>query len=184
MHVLVGVGVIQLQAGGGEGGVLGADLRGELAPHGGAEEVFEAEPELVGRELPARIHEVRDHRRGQNRWPLDHHEMQPDAHARHGARPAHCIGRRSTGDHKAGRLQYSFAVGAFYALVDGFGQPEIVRGDDDACHESKQGQGALPPGPPPKAGPLDAIHLFGSLKGGLSRPCKVSIGPLSNSQTK
>ena len=78
MHVLVCVGVVQRQPGGGEGGELRADLGGELAAHARAEEVVDPQAKLAGGKLSVGIDQIRDLVGRQHRLPLDHHQVQPD----------------------------------------------------------------------------------------------------------
>ncbi len=69
MEMLVGVDVIQRQAGGGEGGELGVDLGGELAAHFGQEEHRRACPRHVGAEIAAGVHQVGNGRAGSTGLP-------------------------------------------------------------------------------------------------------------------
>ncbi len=79
MHVLVSVGVIEAQAGGGEGGKLGTNFGCKLTPGPRAQEIAKAEAELLGWELTGSIDEIRYLRSRQDSWPFNHHEMQPHA---------------------------------------------------------------------------------------------------------
>ena len=77
------------------------------------------------------VHEVGDFGRRQHGGAFDHHQMQPDAQVRHGARAAHGIGGGGAGHHQAGGVQDAGAVGALDRLVDRLGQAEIVGGEQD-----------------------------------------------------
>ena len=134
MHMLVRIGVVQRQPGGGEGGELRADLGGELAADARTGEVVDAEAELVGREPAVGIHQVGNLGRRQHSRALDHHEMQSDAQVRQRARAPHGIRRGGTGHHQAGGVQRAGAVRSLDRLVDRFGQAEIVGREDDTRH--------------------------------------------------
>ncbi len=133
VHVLVRVGVVERQAGRGEGRELGADLGRELPADARPEEVAQAQAELVGRE-PARPRPTRcgDFAGRQHGRAFDDDEMQADAQARHRAGAAHRVGGGGAGDHQAGWREHAVAVGALDRLVDRLRQAEIVGGEDDA----------------------------------------------------
>ncbi len=77
VHVLVGVGVIEAEAGGGKSGELGLDLGGELAA-GARGDVAQAEAELVGGESTAGGDEAGDLGWGKRGLAFDGDEMQAE----------------------------------------------------------------------------------------------------------
>ena len=135
-----------------------SDFRPKLPADVRAEEVVEAEPELVGWELAGLVDQVGDLRMGQGGRPLDDHQMQADPQRRVGAGSADGIGGGGRGDHQAGGLQDAVSMGFLNALVDGFGQAEIVGGEGDGFH-------AVPPahGLPRRVGDL-AMNAGGSIR--------------------
>ena len=132
MHVLVRIRVAERQAGGGEGGELRADLRGELAADARAGGVVDAEAELVGGEPAVRVHQIGNLGRRQHGGAFDHHQMQPDAQVRQGARAPHGIGGGRAGHHQAGGVQDAGAVRTLDGFVDRWGEAEIV-GSECGC---------------------------------------------------
>ena len=133
MHVLVGIGMIQRQAGVGESLELRTNFRRQLPADTGTKIIVDPQPQLIRRELTVRIDQIGDRGMRQNGWPLDRHEMQPDLQSGQVARPTDGIGGGGRGDHQARLSQHAVAMRPFHRLVHRFGQPEIVRRKDDAC---------------------------------------------------
>jgi hypothetical protein len=129
VHVLVGVGMGEAEAGGGEGGELGLDLGGELAADAGAGEVGEAAAELVRGKLAGLGDEIGDLGVRKDGGTLDDDEVEADAQGGEGAGAADGVGGGGGGDHEAGGVQYAGTVGDFDGFVDGRGEAEIVGGE-------------------------------------------------------
>ena len=134
MHVLVRIRVVQRQTGCRECCELCPDFRTQLAAKARPEEVVDPKRKLVGWKLPRVIDQIGDVAWRQDGRPLDCHQMQSHPQPRHPPRSAHRIGGGRGGDHQAGGLQDSIAVGAFDPFIDGFGQAEIIGGIGDGFH--------------------------------------------------
>ncbi len=132
--MLVGIDVIQPQAGGFKSGELGLDLRPQLGPHLGAEEHGGAGAGHVGAEASGTIYQVGHHGRGQDRPAFHQHQMQADPQARHGFGALHGVIGGGTRHHQAGGRQDAITMGAFDRLVDFDSRAEVVGGDDQALH--------------------------------------------------
>jgi len=131
MHVLVRVGMIQRQAGGGKSRELRADFRRQLSAHMRIEKITNPQSQLVGGKPASRVHKIRDLRVRQNRGALDHHQMQPHMQTRHRLRPPHGIGECRRADHQAGVGENSLAVRALDAFVDNGRKSEIIGADNN-----------------------------------------------------
>ena len=142
VHVLVCVRVGEGQAGGSEGGELGAYLGSELTVDARTNGVVDAETELARREPALGVHEVGDLFRRQHSGALDDHKMQPDAQVRHGAYAPYGIGGGGGGHHQAGGVQDAHTVRALNRLVDRLGEAEIIGGKEDALHVGDAANGA------------------------------------------
>jgi hypothetical protein len=130
MEVLVGIDMIEREAGRGKGRELGLDLGGKLAPHRRLQGNVKAHPRHIRPELPIGADEARDALRRQGRPAFDQHQVKADPKPRHGPCPRHGIGRGRRRDHQAGGRQHAFAVGLFDGVVDRVREAEIVGGDD------------------------------------------------------
>jgi hypothetical protein len=75
VHVFVRVGVIQRQPRLGEGSVLGMDFSPQLPADAWAEEIFEAECQLIGGKLAVGINEVRNISPRQDGGSFDDHKV-------------------------------------------------------------------------------------------------------------
>ncbi len=108
MHVFMGIGVVQIEAGCGEGGELGADFGLQFSAGGGGEEILKAQRGLVAAEFAIRRFQI---------WQTM------------GAGDCiFCFRRR---DHKTGLCQPAFGVCYFDRFVNGLREPEIVRGKNN-----------------------------------------------------
>ena len=116
MKMLVGVDMIERQAGGGEGGELRFDLRFQLAAHLGQKEHRRARPRHVGAEI-ARLHPPgRALRlRGRTGLPSTSTRCRPTRRRRHRLGAAHRIG--------GGRARHHQAGGGENAVADGRVRP-------------------------------------------------------------
>lgn len=132
MDVLVGVGVIQIEARCGKCGKLCVDFGRQLTANRGAEKIGKTAPNLVGPELSLFVHQIGDFCPRQNRRPLNDHQMQPHPQSRQRPRPAHRVFRRFSAHHQARCAKNPLAMGALHRLVDGQGKPEIVSRENDS----------------------------------------------------
>ena len=128
--VLVGVHMVQRQAGAGEGFELGLDLGGQLAADAGPEEDLGAQRRKVGAEQPLARHQVRQLGWRQHRPAFDQHEVKPHAQPRRPLGPRHGVVTARSGDHQAGRRQDTVAMADLDRLIDLFRRAEVVGGDD------------------------------------------------------
>ena len=135
VHVLVRVGVVQAQAGGGEGCVLGGDLGPQLAADARVEEVAHAQSRLVGWELAVRADQAGDLGRRQDGGTFNHDQMQAHVKVRQALGYGHCFGCRGAGDHQAGGGQNAVAVRPLDRFVDRWREAEIVGADDDLVRQ-------------------------------------------------
>ena len=78
VEMLVGIDVIEPEAGGGEGGELSVDLGGELAAHLGQKEHGGARARHVRAEVAGGIHQIGNGGRRQHRPSFHQHQMQTD----------------------------------------------------------------------------------------------------------
>ena len=132
VHVLVRIGMVERQPGGGERRELCADFRGELPADARAEEVVHAESKLVRGKLSPCVDQIGNFRCRQHGGTVDRHQMQADAKGRTRPRPPHRIRGGWAGDHEARGIQNTVAVRSFDRLVDGFRKAEIIGGEDYA----------------------------------------------------
>ncbi len=134
MEVLVGIDVVERQAGAREGVELRLDLGRELALNARPEEHVGAAQRHVGAEQPVPADEIGHSRGRQHRRGLDEGEMQPDAQARQplGAGDGVGTGRRS--HHQARGGEDALRMGQLDRLVDLASEAEIVGGDDEVLH--------------------------------------------------
>ena len=127
VHVLVGVGMVERQAGRGEGLELGADFRGEFASCFGIEEVAHSALDLIGTEFLVVFDKMRDTGVRQDGRSFNDDEVQPDAEVRQSACASNGVVGGVACNHEAGGREDAIRVCAFDALVDGFRKPEIIR---------------------------------------------------------
>ena len=132
MEVLVGVHVIERQAGCAESLELRGDLGGELAARACLEGEVEAETLHVAPHQPLPVGEVGKRLGRQGRPRLDQDEMQPDPQRGDPARSFDGIGGTGRGDHQAGGGEDTVAMGLLDGLVDLAAEAEIVGGDDQS----------------------------------------------------
>jgi len=130
--MLVGVHMIEKQAGGAKCLELRADLRCELTanlwqsekPHAGSAHI------RVEAAVPA--HQTGNFGAGKGRKPINEHQMQADPQVRQATGTSYRIGDGWSADHQARGRQKSVPVSLFDSCVDGGIEPEIVRADDQA----------------------------------------------------
>ena len=136
--MLVGIDVVQRQAGGRKGGELGFDLGRELGAHAWQKEHGSAGARHVGAEQAAAIHQI-GHGGGRQHRPAFHqHQVQADAQGRHGAGALHGIGCGIARDHQTGGREDAVAMGARDTLVHFDGSAEVVGRDNQLLHVSSR----------------------------------------------
>ncbi len=108
VHVLVGIGVIEPEPGGGKGAILAGNLCGEASAAAWAEEVVETETELIAADR---------WRAGQDRVAFDGDEMQANGEGGQGFGPADSIRSGGAGDHEAGGRQDALTMRQLDGLV-------------------------------------------------------------------
>ena len=148
VHVLVRVGMVEREPGGGESGELGADFGGKLPANTRTEEIINPEAELVRWKPALGVQKIRDCGPRQYGWPFDHHEMQSDAKRWQFPRPSHGIQSSRAGNHQARCIQNAVEMRLHDRLVDQFRQTEIIRGKNHAPHlPGRPGMPTLLPSP-------------------------------------
>jgi hypothetical protein len=113
-----------------EGLELSSHFRPHLSLHMRQEEHLGAETRHVRPKSAARIDEIGQVSRRQDRRSVDQRQMQSDRKLRQ--TPGHLDGpgRRWSADHQARRCQYPVNVSALDGLVDCVGEAEVVGRDD------------------------------------------------------
>ncbi len=129
VKMLVGVDVVEGQAGGRKGRELCFDLGGKLPPYVRSQE-GEAGADHIVAKPPVVVDQVGQLLGRQHRPAIDQHEMKPDPQARQSLGALDRVGHGRARDHQAGRTQYTVAVRLLDRLVDCTIGAEIVGGND------------------------------------------------------
>jgi len=138
VHVFVGVGVVELQAGGGVGGELGVDFGAKLAAGGGGEEVFYAQGGLVLREFAVRRGDVREGGVAEEGGAVDQDEVEAGVQGGEGFGAGDGVLRGGGGDHEAGLGEDAVLVRLLHRLVDRDGEAKVIGGEDGVLHRGVQ----------------------------------------------
>ena len=128
--MLVGVDVVERQAGSPKGLELRADLARQLIPHFRQKEEPDAGADQVAVEFAIAADQRRDLSGGQYRAAIDQHEMQSDSQPRQQPGTRHRIRRCRRTDHQARGRQDPVPMRLLDSLIDGRVEPEIVGADD------------------------------------------------------
>jgi len=131
VKMLVGIDVVEREAGRTIGLELRLDFRGDLPAHRRTREDIEREPDHVAAELPARVDEIGQAVRRQDRPAFHQHQVQAHAQPREPACARDRVLRRGGAHHEAGSRQDPATMGGLDGLVDFACKPKIVGGDDD-----------------------------------------------------
>lgn len=137
--MLMRIGMVQGQPGGGEGGELRFDLGAQFPPRGGREEIAHAQRGLIRGKPPIRPGDVRQALMAQERIPIHQHQMQPDIQARQRLRPRHRIRRPRRRHHQAGLRQPPQPAALLHRLIHGFSQAEIIGRENQLAQLSFRG---------------------------------------------
>ena len=134
MKMVMGVDVIEGQAGLTKGLKLRPDLGLRLATRQGAAVDLDAGAQEIAREAAIAADELRHLLRRQRRPTVHEHEMKSDAEPGQFARALHSIGSGRCRYHEAGGSQDAAAMPNLHRLIDRESQTEIIGGDDQPLH--------------------------------------------------
>ncbi len=134
MHVVVGVHVIQGKSCLLKRLKLGTDLGLKLPPDSGPEEEVESGSYKMRGEFALCIHEVRQLRGRQYRFPLHQHQMEAHPQRRQVSRPLYGVLGGARTYHQTRCSQDAALVCFDDGLVYWDGKAEIIPGDDDSPH--------------------------------------------------
>ena len=133
MEMLVSVDVIQWQTRFGERRELGLYFHCQLTPGVGDKEHGGSGAGHVVSEAAISVDESSQLGGRQRRLAIDQYQVQADTQVRHGFGAANGILRGRGADHQARGRQHTPPMGDLDRLIDAFGGPEIVRGNDQSA---------------------------------------------------
>jgi hypothetical protein len=118
LKVLVRIDVVERKSGCTIRFELCLDFRSDLSADRRAGKYIESETYHVAAEVTARIDEMRQASRRQDRPPLHEHQMQADAQSRQTPRARNGVRRRGSSDHEACRRQDAVPMRGFDSFID------------------------------------------------------------------
>jgi hypothetical protein len=130
MHVLVGVHMVEKQAGGAKCPELCVDLRRELTANPEQSKIPNASAAHIRIETAVPAHQTGDFGARKRRVPIDENEMQADPQVRQETGARYGVSRGGGADHQARGRQNAAPVRFLDSFVDGGVEPEIVCADD------------------------------------------------------
>lgn len=130
LHMVVGVHMIERQAGRAKTLELGANLGGELTPHLCKCEEAHAGKNQPGRKQSISADEIGNTLGRKDGTAADQNEMQPDPERRQTSRPLYRVLRRRRPDHQTRGIENALAVRPLDRFVDGNGSAEIIARND------------------------------------------------------
>jgi len=132
MHVLVGVHMVEKQAGRVKRLELRADLHRELTAHPRQSKKPNAGAAHIRIETAVPAHQTGDFGARKRRKPINEHQMQANPQVRQATGARDGVSRGGRADHKARGRQNAALVRFLDSFVDGGVEPEIVGADDQA----------------------------------------------------
>jgi len=132
MHVLVGVHVVEKQAGRAKCLELRANLHRDLTTNLRQSKKPNAGAAHIRIETTVPAHQTRDFGARKRRKPINEHQMQANPQVRQATGARDGVSRGGRADHKARGRQNAAPVRFLDSFVDGGVEPEIVGADDQA----------------------------------------------------
>jgi hypothetical protein len=132
VHVLVGIHMVERQAGGAKCLELGADLHRELTANPRQSKKPNAGASHIRIETAVAAHQTGDFGARKARMTIDEHQMQADPQIWQATGARHGVSRGGGANHQACGRQNAAPVRLLDSFVDGGIEPEIVCADDQA----------------------------------------------------